>query len=217
MGDTKVVIRIPVAENILTDVLPFIIRGRLLNDREYSEANGVYQGSIQLLQVRISDSPNSYSFTVGNNIFITGRDKGDFSTLIHELMHVWQFQTKGTRYLPDSIANQITKGRSVTTGAYYYAKPPVRLLSFYAAEQQAMIVQDYYDGMKVDPKNFEEQNSDYKARIAEVRMGRPIGYIGRTRESIYGGANLNSNWQDLPNGVGGRPSPQAVPLIRIEF
>lgn len=68
------------------------------------------------------------------------------SLLIHEAVHVWQYQKVGIRYACGSIWEQLTSTLATGSrrGAYRYRLSPERPLSSYGYEQQAQLLQDYY-------------------------------------------------------------------------
>src|SRR5262245_39948344 len=74
--------------------------GRPLTRSEREDATFVFRASIDLDKVRVvhavvANAPT----TLGNFIRIPMNGSIDRRTLIHELTHVWQYQTKGTRYI----------------------------------------------------------------------------------------------------------------------
>lgn len=68
------------------------------------------------------------------------------SLLIHEAVHVWQFQRVGYRYAAGSVSDQLwaTLRTGSRRGAYEYRLAPERPLWRYGYEQQAQLLQDYY-------------------------------------------------------------------------
>ena len=69
------------------------------------------------------------------------------SLLVHESVHVWQFQRQGWRYALGAVAEQARAW--LRTGsrrsAYHYTLSPERPLQTYGYEQQAQMIQDYFD------------------------------------------------------------------------
>ena len=88
--------------------------------------------------------------------------------LIHELVHVWQFQSMGWKYLPRALIAHMREGADV----YNYGGEAnleksrsggVRLKD-YNLEQQATILQDAYLNI-----NDSDYDSVWSAFIADVR------------------------------------------------
>src|SRR5262245_42824241 len=82
--------------------------GRPLGKAEREDATFVFRASIDLDKVRVvhaivANAPT----TLGNFIRIQMNGSIDRRTLIHELTHVWQYQTKGTQYIYDSLLHQV--------------------------------------------------------------------------------------------------------------
>jgi hypothetical protein len=125
---------------------------RSLTSQESAEASKVFGASINLSLVRIDEhavigpafSDREYTS------FHTINGWGDISpdTLIHELTHVWQYETAGAIYMPQAIHAQITRGQ----GAYDYGGVPAlqakkaagQGIAAFNREEQAQIVQDFY-------------------------------------------------------------------------
>jgi hypothetical protein len=84
------------------------------------------------------------AYTLGNTIRVPEHmPKGthfSVADLVHEMTHVWQYQTRGTSYISDSIFHQMTGGQAaydveIVAGQSFYE---------YSAEQEAMIVERYF-------------------------------------------------------------------------
>jgi len=149
------------------------------------------------------------AYTLGNTIHIPERmPKGvtfDTQTLVHEMTHIWQYQTHGTAYISDSLYHQVTQGDA----AYTVTIVPGQALGDYGAEQQAMIVENYYLDF---PAGF-SQNPDVMRMIETIRRARPLTGMQIRQERWFG-----------PNDPAGPALPGAdsnqtrtVPLFRIEF
>jgi len=188
---------------------------RRLTIPERKAARKIFQTSLELELIRIIVSPATGApFTLGNNI--RSRSSGlPLQTLIHELTHVWQFQTKGMRYVSDSVYHQ---GKAALmggsrTGAYATKVVPNKSFHSYTAEQQATIVEHYF----AYPSFW--KNPQYQKLIAEVRKSRPIAANVRRRivveEIVYGSGQATSRT------LGPRQfkvqGAAVVPLLRLEF
>lgn len=155
----------------------FALGGSPLTSSEISAARSVFGNSINLAAVRIVYTPViSAPTTLGNTIRVPPSYAMPLHVLIHELTHIWQYQTKGSAYISDSAFHQtaatitslVTTGRIDRSGAYGYDIVPGQSLHNYTAEQQALIVENYYayPTLRADP--------EYQHLIAEVRAASPI-------------------------------------------
>jgi hypothetical protein len=142
---------------------------RTLTERERATAGPVFGESVDLDRVRIGyTNVLAAPTTLGNLIRVRGRI--DDATLIHELTHVWQYQTSGLRYVSCALAGQaegtVLHGDRNWTYEYDPSKRSTRL-SDYGPEQQAEIVEDAFLKGKLDDPDF------YGPLVAEVRKARP--------------------------------------------
>lgn len=210
-------VRFPTLEvSALQGQAAFAIHSRpLINDisssyDECSDAKAVFGDSIDLAKVRVVTSPViSAPTTLGNTIRIPPSYVMPRSVLIHELTHVWQFQTKGTRYISDSVLHQtaamLTKGdRDV---AYKYKIEPNKSFHDYTAEQQAMIIQEYF------VKPWLRNDPDYKRILEEVRAARPLSSDPKFYEDMAIG--MPPRGLELPKLRG--EDQHFTPLIEIRF
>lgn len=207
-------IRIPVLENFATQYGDILSKNsRTLTQAERDVAESMYQQSINYDVVRIvtADIANAPT-TLGNQIRISPNYILDNSTLIHELMHVWQYQNKGNGYISNSVVHQVAG--MISGGdrneAYKYTIIPGQSITKYNAEQQAMIVEEYYRIMEY------RNNKEYIRLIAEVRKARPtLTNMDRYQESLYGTQNPNFHTPpllDRRDRSGG-----TVPIFRLEW
>lgn len=140
-------------------------RERLLSETEVSLAKKVFAESLPYGAIYLSDAlglqeraytiPHpvklgSYLIHIGPDGFVDATTAANEDTLIHELTHVWQgvHRSHPLAYVFDSLHNQARLG----TAAYTYV--PGSAWNSYSAEQQAMIVEDWYElGMnEADPR-----------------------------------------------------------------
>ena len=142
---------------------------RRLFEREKTVAKGVFGTSVDLDRVRIArTSVLAAPTTLANTI----RVKEDISddVLIHELTHVWQYQTSGLRYISCALAGQaqgaIAHGDRNWTYEYDVSKTETHL-GDYGPEQQAQIVQDAFRSGKLENDPF------FSPKVAEVRRAQP--------------------------------------------
>lgn len=180
--------------------------GMPLTSREMTLAGSVFGSSIDLDQVRIVVSRVAAApTTLGNNIRIPPRYSMPDRILIHELMHIWQYQTRGSAYISDSAWHQTTAWltRGGRGAAYTYTITPGRGIDEYPAEHQASIVEDYYAYPAL------RANPEYQRLIAEVRSARPVSQAFRLEEA----AGLLGE-SAVPPSVDTAP---VAPLFRLEF
>ncbi|HUR76855.1 MAG TPA: hypothetical protein VMZ22_02830 [Acidimicrobiales bacterium] len=83
---------------------------RRLTADELSVLRGIFGRSISFFNVRVVDGRagvfdvNNRPFTRNNRIYLKG---GGMQTLVHECVHVWQYQHHGTRYMGDALGAQV--------------------------------------------------------------------------------------------------------------
>lgn len=206
--------------------------GRTLYMTEKRFLRAIFQDSLDLdrirvVQTRIANAPT----TLGNQIRIApGRplttEEGK-SILAHECTHVWQYQTQGTRYITCSIGHQVDAALSTGSrnAAYFNYQLSARSrFSDFPAEEQAQIVQDYYDMQyryvgpraAAPPSWVRQRQGDmqhYVRLIGELCAARPRGQV-----QIYTDALMQPLQQSLNPPTD--PSLQFVPLmpfLRVEF
>ncbi|MBS1751359.1 MAG: hypothetical protein JST63_15775 [Bacteroidetes bacterium] len=213
MGD-RVNIRIPFVEVLgmqYGDV--FSSGGRMLVSSEKDILIPIFGASVSYEKVRIvTSSVIAAPTTLGNYIRIPPGYSISNATLVHEMTHIWQYQTRGNSYISDSLVHQtaaIISGGD-RNAAYNYTIVPGQAFSKYTAEQQAMIVEDFYS------KSSLRNNIDYKRLIEEVKSARPVMTdMDRYMESLYGNGNRSPRYFD-PN-FNGVNNTGVAPLFRIEF
>jgi hypothetical protein len=217
----------PAIEHILiqTAILssPF---GRTLSSDEIKLIESIYDKSvdtarIRVVQAAIANAPT----TLGNQIrvrpgksFATEEGK---SILIHEAGHVWQYQTQGTRYITCAVYHQVEAHvKTGTRNAAYmnYKLDSKSKISDYPAEEQAQIIEDYYDitvrykGSTTPPdwvKLRQKSLADYERLIAEVRKYRP-----KAQQQIYNDSLMQDpGGRYLPPAPSGEP--RTLPLMPI--
>jgi hypothetical protein len=206
MADPR--IRIPILEStLIAGQGAFTGPSRGLLPEECRLLLSIFGPSVNLDVVRLAWTdlgPQGRPYTFGNTIRIPRGTVVTTGTLVHEMTHVWQYQTKGTGYLSDSAIHQLISGQA----AYNVTLVPGQSIHAYTAEQQAMIVERYYE------EAAWAANPDVQRMIGEVRRARPLTddqirqetWFGSTRPDIF----------NSPPGQGG-PSGGTVPIFRIEF
>lgn len=185
--------------------------GRPLKSDELRDARFVFGDALRLDAVRIVDSSVAAApTTLGNFIRIPPQASLARRVLIHELAHVWQFQTMGTQYISDSLWHQ-TKAilETGSRGAAYQVDiVPGRSIYRYTAEQQAMIVERYFAHPEL------RTAADYNRMIGEVRQARPLPPARIEEEAAFGPGDP-FRWPEPERGSA-RPQ-RMVPLFRLEF
>src|SRR5579871_1112252 len=195
MGDSPR-LRIPLLEGVAPPLLRIPSFGaRPLNSQERDLLIRIFGDSINLDAVQIAYtrliSSGTAAYTMGNTILIPVGAHTSTSTIVHEMTHVWQYQTMGTRYLSDSALHQAVEGLR----AYDVDLVPGQSFYSYTAEQQAVIVQRYYD-------DFPDwrTNADVIRMLGEIRRARPLAPSEIERETWYG---PNQPYTDPNPGAGG--------------
>jgi hypothetical protein len=165
---------------------PPLYRERLLTDDEKNLARAVFEKTLPYGAIYLSNGVGlggraytiphpahvgSYVIHIGPAIFKDATDSsvvewsqpGD-AVFIHELTHVWQGVHRKTPfdYMVDSVYNQIRYGAS----AYEVKDSDIgtKKWSDFTAEQQAMIVEDWYiDGSSTTDKRFKYITENIRA------------------------------------------------------
>lgn len=212
MGD-GVRVRSPFVEELLRQGI-FLVpgEGRNLSSDEQHKVRQVFGSSIDLTVVRLVFSNvhvNNRAYTLGNTVRFPRAIALDDRTLIHELAHVWQYQTRGSSYISDSIYHQATDG---SAAAYNVTIVPNQSIYQYTAEQQATIVERYF---AKDPSGW-ETDPDVLRMMEEVRRARPLSEASRQEDLIYGPGGGRQFDFSNPGRPEERPAP-IVPLFRINF
>ncbi len=125
-------------------------RARPLTDREMNIARSVYGDNIDYTRVRLDErayvGPRKGHFCYVSCNTINSWGILPDAVLIHELMHIWQYQHLGIVYIPRALAAQFSaEGYNYggATALYEAIKKGKYLLDF-NYEQQADIIEDYY-------------------------------------------------------------------------
>ena len=207
MGESARV-RIPLLEALAIQAQgAFSDSGRSLNSQERKLLLTIFEDSVNLDPVNIvlTDlGTKGRPYTLGNTIRVPRGTTFDAETLVHEMTHVWQYQTRGTGYISDSALHQLTQGDD----AYVVSLVPGQSFYSYTAEQEAMIVQRYYAD-----KGW-RQNEDVVRMIGEIRKARPLASADIQQETWFG---PNRGLPDSASAASSPKQSQTVPLIRIEF
>lgn len=143
---------------------------RRLTQPEKDIARTVFQDSLDLERVRVAvTSVLSAPTTLGNTIRSATREV-ETGVLIHELTHVWQYQTSGLRYISCALAGQIQGTVAHGDRNWTYEYDPTRTdtrFDDYGPEQQAYIIENAYRLGQLEGTGF------YGRMVAVVRRARP--------------------------------------------
>lgn len=125
--------------------------GRRLNEFERNLLERVFGDSLLLDPVRVVETRWLNAPTVlGNGIRVRPGylfSERNAAILVHEAMHLWQYQHNGTGYISDSVFHNARSlwrtGRRDLAYLNYQLSPESRLEDF-TSEQQATIVADFF-------------------------------------------------------------------------
>ncbi len=107
--------------------------------------NDIYQGGVdashvRIVEVRLLNAPT----TLGNQIRVhPGRTSGkrQSAVLVHEMGHVWQYQTLGTAYITDSVfhnaSGQVATGDRNVAYMNYQLRPESNMTDFTARRRSS--------------------------------------------------------------------------------
>ena len=132
----------------IVDLIKF--NTRPMYDWEIKMAQSVFGDTIKYQRVRIDEKaiggPKQYKFAYVSFYTINSWGPMSNSHLIHELMHVWQYEEMGAVYMPKAGAaqqspNGYNYGGLAKLQQFIYLKKNIRDFNL---EQQGDIVQDYY-------------------------------------------------------------------------
>ena len=139
---------------------------RKLTADEIDVAEGFFGDMIDLEKVRIAENhwltdwlaPNGIVLTIGNTIY--GINIPD-DTLIHELVHVWQYSKGRITALSAFLEHVEAWLEGTTAELYLYSVEPKQTFRKYGFEEQASIVQDAY--LVLEEENPPRRNENYKS------------------------------------------------------
>ena len=229
-GSDRVELRFPTLE-VFSAISGDALSGpsRMLTKRERDLAVPIFGASINLDDVRIVRSPvASAPTTLGNSIRVTAKywPTGlPDSTLIHELTHVWQFQTRGTSYISNSLCHQVAamiqtgdRGNAyILTGDLIEKAGSIDRLP---AEKQAVFVEAWFmDYKAIFPSSGSgivrlRDNATSQSMMAQVRRARPLPSTQIIDEAAFGpGRGHRANLRQLRDGA----DATGIPLLRLEF
>jgi len=137
---------------------------RSMTEYEIRQARRVFKSAIDYSKVTIADgSPSAraisiggYARTLGNTINFPTGGSHDMAFMIHELTHVWQYQTTGASYAVKALWAQITEGYSYTPSGKTHSEAlneehqAGKTLYGFNKEQQGDILSDYFKRLQAN-------------------------------------------------------------------
>lgn len=135
---------------------------RKLTKAEIDMLRIVFQNSISLYDIRLIEgwsgifgTTTNGAFTLNNTIYLNQTNLAtNPEVLVHECVHVWQYQNHGNRYIGDALGAQAVYGRTGTSGDAYdwsaeLARGKTDWNEFNAEAQAQLINEIWTDGTLV--------------------------------------------------------------------
>jgi hypothetical protein len=164
---------------ILNDLIKF--NSRPLTAEELQLAQSVFGDTIRYRRVRIDEyallGPARYRFCYVSFYLINSWGKMHEALLVHELVHVWQYEHVGMVYISRALAAQRSKEGYNYGGvaALLRAKEAGGALLDFNYEQQAEIISDYFRIKNGRPPLWgwagKEELYVYEYFVAQLRSG----------------------------------------------
>ena len=159
--------------HVLTSVSP-------LTKNEISEAAKVLgTGAIRYDAVRVAQGRilpivfwfnHNRAFTLFHTINLSKSDRSNLPTVVHELLHVYQYEILGSVYIWQALRAQWTEGYSY---GGWEKLAEGKQIAGYNREQQAQIVEDYYrEVIAKEPDVGERMRQAYAPFIEEIKQGK---------------------------------------------
>ena len=203
--------------------------GRALYQWEYDIVHDIFEGGLDASRIRIVEAHIlNAPTTLGNQIRVPPGwtfERDNRPVLVHECAHVWQYQTRGTSYITDSVyhnaSGQIATGNRNVAYMNYQLSASSSMSDF-TAEEQATIIGDYYEMTRIyhddsNPPSWvalrSRDVSIYERLIRHVRASTP-----QTDTMVYQRSLMN---QPSPGFDFSSPATQGfapvMPLLEIRF
>lgn len=169
-------------------------KGRKLTETETEALQKIFAGAVDLDKILIKEGyigamgVSKRAFTFCNTIYIPGNVYDAPGTplylqlLVHETVHVWQFQNGGTDYMAASVKAQIKGWWHGDIGIAYQYERGIKDGKLWAGlnpEQQARLIEDAYafglfgDANKTMADHNGEDITQYaRAAIVELLAGQ---------------------------------------------
>lgn len=160
--------------SLVQTIIPYKSDERPLTQKEKDVLKNVFRGSLALYNIRIKNTSGFETiFVLGNTIYCTELNI-PIRILVHECVHVWQYQNLGYRYLIDTLGAQTIFGRDpidpCTPGSAYD----------WIAELNRGTTKWEYFNKEAAAQLIEEIWTDGQLTIIEV------GITGSTDDNSYG-------------------------------
>ncbi|MEQ1752242.1 MAG: hypothetical protein ABL974_22670, partial [Prosthecobacter sp.] len=99
--------------SLIQRIIPFINADRSLTKAEMAALKSVFRNSLALYNIRIkSNNGAGGTFTLDNTIYTNIPNLAvPIHTIVHECVHVWQYQNLGSGYLAKALGAQMIFGR----------------------------------------------------------------------------------------------------------
>jgi hypothetical protein len=213
----------------------FAEAGRSLTRRERDLASPIFGRALAYDAVRVAVASFANApTTLGNFIRISpeiARRGIPDETLIHELTHIWQFQTRGMRYMSNSLCSQV-KGmimEGTRNAAYELSLEDVeqaRSIDRLPAEKQAVFVEKWFMDQPL-VSNAQPQpgvpnpsprvvpirkHPIAESMMREVQSAEPLALTEILDEAAFGPGHRHPSI-----GPAAEPSTPLIPFLRIEF
>jgi len=139
-------------------------RSRPLSDVERSQCQQIFGDQIAWSRVRIDSKaiagPKQWRIAYVSFYTINSWGELELPILIHEMVHIWQFEKFGSLYIPLALQAQLSKAGYDYGGEKALMKKQEQ--TFYYAfnfEQQAEIVEDFYRSKKGLPLQWSRRGA----------------------------------------------------------
>lgn len=152
-------------------------KSRCMTDNELQEAKKIFGDRINWKRVRIDEracfGPRQLGFAYVSFYIINSWNPLSGSVMIHELVHIWQFATFGSQYIPLALQAQLSEEGYNYGGIKRLTRLQERPFHYvFNFEQQAEIVEDHYRSKNGFPLQWSENGAvaDYWLRYWSRRL-----------------------------------------------
>jgi hypothetical protein len=204
--------------------------GRALYEWEYEIVHDIFQSGLDASRIRIVETRiMSAPTTLGNQVRVPPGwtfERDNRPVLVHECAHVWQYQTRGTSYITDSVyhnaSGQIATGNRNVAYMNYQLQTNSSISDF-TAEEQATIVGDFYEITRIyqndpnPPAWVSLRSRDlaiYERLIRQVRSATPLTDTMVYQRSLMNQPPPGFDFNSSPGTQGFAP---VMPLLEIRF
>jgi len=160
----------------------FKFNTRAMTDHEISVAKSIYGNQINYRRVRLDEyaylGPRQQSICYVSFYLINSWGKISDALLIHELVHIWQYEQMGAIYMPRALAAQMSH-TGYDYGGLHGLRNALSMtgdLRTFNLEQQGDIVADYYRIRNGQSPEWGNAQSKHLAIYAAI-VGPALGTI----------------------------------------